>query len=467
MSGSPLHAEVAALRSAVSAMARRVADEAAGTETDALFDLVGELQALVTAAEAAQLVAIAHAAAHEQRLTARGPEDFHRDVGFVDAMAPTEVSLATGIGQWAAGRRVALSARLASRFPRILACLIEGAVPVAAAAKVTSVCDGLDDAACAVVDEVMSARLHGLDPARVASVTRRVATRVAADQVAAAHRRNRRDRCVETAPGPDGTTSWWAQLPAGRSAAAWAAVTALGDRYAAADPTITTDQARADAFLDLLLTDVHVTASVTLGLPVVTDALPPTGDRALADGRARSTGGLGLGSAFSVSGALSGCELKGIGWLNADTVEALLQTVPLEVGRALLDARTGAVLETTSSAYRPPKDLRTLVVNRDGTCRMWGCDRPALTCDLDHARPWPAGATTPSNLAALCRRHHRLKQQRRWQYRLDPDGTVSWTSPSGRRRITLPEHLSLGPPQAAPTDMPSGAAVPTSPAPPL
>ena len=80
---------------------------------------------------------------------------------------------------------------------------------------------------------------------------------------------------------------------------------------------------------------------------------------------------------------------------------------------------------------------------------MWGCNRPATTCDLDHARPWPAGPTTPTNLAGLCRRHHRLKQRRRWTYQLAPDGTATWTSPTGTTRITQPDFAALPPPQPA------------------
>ena len=44
----------------------------------------------------------------------------------------------------------------------------------------------------------------------------------------------------------------------------------LGDEYATKDPALTVDQARADAFLDLMLTNVTVTAKVTLGIPVIT-----------------------------------------------------------------------------------------------------------------------------------------------------------------------------------------------------
>ena len=89
--------------------------------------------------------------------------------------------------------------------------------------------------------------------------------------------------------------------------------------------------------------------------------------------------------------------------------------------------------------------MKDFVATRDGTCRMWGCTRPAMACDTDHARPWPAGRTTPTNLGGLCRRHHRLKQRRRWVYQLDPDGTVSWTSPNGKRRMTYPQHAHWPP----------------------
>ena len=161
-----------------------------------------------------------------------------------------------------------------------------------------------------------------------------------------------------------------------------------------------------------------------------------------------ATGGLGLGAEFSLSAALlSGCEVPGIGFIDADTVEALLSVVPTDIGRALLDTRTGTLIESASDAYRPPRSVTDFVTTRDGTCRMWGCPRPAARCDIDHARPWPNGPTSPTNLGGLCRRHHRLKQRRRWTYQLDPDGTATWTSPTGTKRITQPDHAALPPPR--------------------
>ncbi|QIM21434.1 HNH endonuclease [Phycicoccus sp. HDW14] len=60
----------------------------------------------------------------------------------------------------------------------------------------------------------------------------------------------------------------------------------------------------------------------------------------------------------------------------------------------------------------------------------------ARFCDLDHVRPWPLGPTAATNLLCLCRRHHRLKQSPGWRLRLAPDGTATWTDPTGRLRTT-------------------------------
>ena len=242
-----------------------------------LFEVTGDLQAVANAVEGAQLVAIAHAGRHETRLTDRGPVQVHHEVGFVDAMTSSEVSLATGLGQWAAGRKVGLAAALSGRFPRLLGKVVAGDLATVNAGKVAAVCDGLDDKACAAVEDVLVERLAGMDPARITTLARRVATRVAADQVAAATAKNRKDRAVQVTPGPDGTTDWWARLPAGRSAAAWAAIHDLGEEYAAKDPALTLDQARADAFMDLLLTNVTITTKLTLGIPVITG---PDGEHA-------------------------------------------------------------------------------------------------------------------------------------------------------------------------------------------
>jgi hypothetical protein len=94
------------------------------------------------------------------------------------------------------------------------------------------------------------------------------------------------------------------------------------------------------------------------------------------------------------------------------------------------------------SGYRPSAALAEFVRVRDLTCRFPGCDRPAEVCDVDHTVPYPAGPTHPSNLKLLCRAHHLLKTfwtgVGGWGDRQLSDGTVVWTSPSGRTYTTKP-----------------------------
>ncbi len=99
--------------------------------------------------------------------------------------------------------------------------------------------------------------------------------RVAADQVAAHAAKTRKCRTVEVRPGVDGLTEWFASLPTATSAAAWSAVESLAGEYRAMDPDCHPPEARADAFGDLLLRNVDVTAKVTLGIPVVTGVPDP------------------------------------------------------------------------------------------------------------------------------------------------------------------------------------------------
>jgi hypothetical protein len=106
--------------------------------------------------------------------------------------------------------------------------------------------------------------------------------------------------------------------------------------------------------------------------------------------------------------------------------------------------RSGHNLVEFSDSYRVPDGMARLIRLRDGTCRFPGCTVPAHQCDLDHVRPWPAGPTSPTNLMCLCRRHHRIKQRDGWTVTLHPDGTVTWTDPTGLHRTTWPvDHLHL------------------------
>lgn len=99
--------------------------------------------------------------------------------------------------------------------------------------------------------------------------------------------------------------------------------------------------------------------------------------------------------------------------------------------------------------YRPSRALDEFVRLRDLTCRFPNCDRPAHYCDIDHAVPWPIGPTHASNLRTLCRKHHLLKtfwsDEDGWRDRQFPDGTIVWTSPTGKTHVTRPGSRLLFP----------------------
>ncbi|TGN66032.1 HNH endonuclease [Nocardioides eburneiflavus] len=97
----------------------------------------------------------------------------------------------------------------------------------------------------------------------------------------------------------------------------------------------------------------------------------------------------------------------------------------------------------TAQTRKVPATIREHVILRDRTCVFPFCTRPARRCDVDHIIPWDddahaegrpqPGPTTTSNLACLCRFHHRLKTHSPWRYAMVEPGVFKWTSPHGHR----------------------------------
>ncbi len=515
MDRSQLSTRIARLRAECAEVGRELAESGGWLDPVEAFELAGELQGLVNAAEGAQGAAAAQAARVETTMYESRPWQRVHPVGFVDAMAPAEMSAATALTEGVAGRKVALGAALAERFPAVRALVLSGDLPTTSAHKVVDACSGLDVVACLAVDAQLAPRLVGMDPARITAAAREVAERVAAEQVAAHRERTRRGRTVQVRPSEDGLSEWWALLPTETSASMWAAVDQLAADAREDDPSLTVEESRADALADLVLENVTVDARVTLGIPVITNPghggqVPATGSRQdrgregwvrtrierdddetvidavtgeetrmadltpesreefswfeeAPDGHPAAGGPIPARfreqAIVSPGVAIGGCDLPGVGFIPAAVMAGMLRTLPLEVTRAILDAETGTLASVTTGAYAPTRAIREFVTTRDGTCRAWGCGRPAVRVDLDHTRPWPEGQTSPTNLAGLCRRHHRMKQRGRWRYRLDPDGTVEWISTSGQVRVTEPQHRRVVPTGSA-TPLPAPLAAP-------
>jgi 5-methylcytosine-specific restriction endonuclease McrA len=129
--------------------------------------------------------------------------------------------------------------------------------------------------------------------------------------------------------------------------------------------------------------------------------------------------------------------------------------VPAETSRRLAcdasrvvmrHAADGRLVEVGARTRTIPPSLRRALQHRDRGCRFPGCG--VRVGQGHHVRHWAAGGpTTLSNLAVLCRRHHRAVHEEGYQVERLPDGALQFRRPDGR---PLP-------------DVPSPAAVPADP----
>jgi HNH endonuclease len=247
------------------------------------------------------------------------------------------------------------------------------------------------------------------------------------------------------------------------------------------------EQCRADALVDLMLTNVSVATTVSLMIPVQTVTVEePQGSRErdllAREGESASGGGAGGGGAGAQGGAASGSrswcedrlaatddfgqpavdpnplvepswrqicamgyEIPGIGVIGGDVVAGILEKFDTRIARVLLDERTGVVIETSIAEYRPNRAMRRFIQRRDRTCRFPGCARAARRCEPDHVIPYSRGGPTAIwNLVSICKHHHRVKHNAGWALTMSREGECVWTDPFGRQYATHPvDHHDL------------------------
>ncbi len=168
----------------------------------------------------------------------------------------------------------------------------------------------------------------------------------------------------------------------------------------------TAGQRRADALVGFL--DLHTT--VTVNVDVVISAESLIGDNDWTP------------------------ESKRLGPMASEVARQLCMSPDARWRRLVTDPVTGALNAMGTVKYRIPEHVRDAIKARDVVCRFPGCHTRAEFFDCDHVVPHPAGATCPSNLAGLCRRHHRTKTFSAWRVQRDPQTPghdLIWTSPLG------------------------------------
>ncbi|MFC0436672.1 uncharacterized protein DUF222 [Kutzneria buriramensis] len=218
------------------------------------------------------------------------------------------------------------------------------------------------------------------------------------------HQKAKTERRVEIRPRPDGMAHLTAILPAVDARMVHDLLCA--DAKDLPTDERTTDQKRADAFLDRFLGNVRkrdVQVHVTISMETL---MGLTEDPAL---------------------------LEGYGPISADTARELAMH---GIWRAILLDEHDQAEAIGKHTYRPGRRLKELVGVRAGNvCSAPGCTRSVQ--EGDHVTPWPKGHTTLANVKGLCTRHHHLKHDTH-KVTVDDDGTLHWTTPHGRTYTTTP-----------------------------
>src|SRR5882757_99078 len=212
------------------------------------------------------------------------------------------------------------------------------------------------------------------------------------------------ERRVEFLPLPAGMAELRIRLSAIDARACYEVLTQ--DARALLKDERTTDQKRADAFLDRFLgygvdreVQVHVTISMETLMGLTEDP--------------------GL--------------LDGYGPLAADNARELAMHGPW---RGLLLDEYQRAEALSVEKYRPTANIKEFSkLSAGGVCSAPGCTSPIQ--ELDHTIPWPKGKTNATQLRGYCVHHHHIKHADH-SVTLDPDGTIHWVTPQGRHHTSQP-----------------------------
>ena len=114
-----------------------------------------------------------------------------------------------------------------------------------------------------------------------------------------------------------------------------------------------------------------------------------------------------------------------------------------------MDPTSGHATHIGAHIYRPTQHLRDQITTLSPTCRMAGCRQPSWRCELDHLHPFnhtqptTGGSTDLHNTIPLCKFHHLLKHHTAYTPHLQPDLTITWTTPTGHTATSHPHHFTL------------------------
>ncbi|HZW42952.1 MAG TPA: hypothetical protein VFF32_00990, partial [Dermatophilaceae bacterium] len=368
--------------------------------------------------------------------TTRGWQRFFRHCR---SAAAREIQVATGLPITACQRRVWLAACEPERVGPMLAGMRLGRVSLARAISLAEATAHLDAVTAAAIGTRVlrpptgpdGAALPGMAPASEATFRARLHTQLVlhhglVGQAERSHAEAVKGRYVRAEPQRGGTGLLLITGDGPRVAAAHGRVDAIARRLRKSGSPRTLDQLRADVATDLLLRGWIPTDPTFAAL-----GEPPTARVQL------------ITSLPTVMGLDHGVgQIPGWGAISGQQARDLALQAGSIWKRVVTDPLTGRAIEVSATTYQVPAGMAEQVKARDRTCRAPGCEIPAGRCDLDHSHEWQpddtGGPTAETNLAALHRGHHNLKTSGFWDRDQSPDGTLRWTTATGRKVTTYP-----------------------------
>ena len=123
------------------------------------------------------------------------------------------------------------------------------------------------------------------------------------------------------------------------------------------------------------------------------------------------------------------------------------QRLACDASRVVMrQGRDGRVVEVDARTRTIPPSIRRALHHRDRGCRFPGCG--VRFGQGHHIRHWAQGGpTTLSNLAMLCRRHHRAVHEEGYEVERQADGVLRFRRPDGRllREVPLAPEVPVDP----------------------
>ena len=346
----------------------------------------------------------------------------------VDDAEREDISTALRLAPTTAQSRIDVARTLVNHLPNTCSALATGEISPAHAtviAKETAAAirDGLPESAIFEIEQRAIAHAEFHTPGQVANQVRTTIARISPETFEEVVARARDTRKVSCYTESDGISTIVAILPAADAQVVMnsiesfiRAANAEQGTDAKSDPR-SSDMKRADALTAI------ASAYLSSAAEIVTPHRRPISVNVTIDlptllGLAENPG-----------------QLAGYGAIPASVARELAADGKWK--RFITDPQTGNLLDYGRQSYEPPQALIDFLIARDRTCRFPGCRRSAALSDIDHAQSWETGGrTSPDNLGALCRRHHRLKTHDGWKVESRHDGSCTWTSPLGKIYLT-------------------------------